>query len=192
MYIIDELFLLTQHNLKILFYCIYNHELNYLFTFWFQPWLVPLINYSSWCLCNFQELKQLFDRLDTDSDGRISFEDFVGGVFQHNNGGASGQPRSRVGTPRSVTPRTHSAQKKFRASTQGAEERSTPSLISGSGASGLFTVLDDDHTGWGNFGYPTFNPCICRNFITIYSVIFALFYFHPFTLYYLLPCKILP
>ncbi|XP_078313174.1 uncharacterized protein LOC111128949 isoform X3 [Crassostrea virginica] len=97
---------------------------------------------------NKNELQQLFDRLDTDSDGRISFEDFVGGVFQHNNGGASSQPRSRVGTPRSVTPRTHSAQKKFRASTQGAEERSTPSLISGSGASGLFTVLDDEHTGF--------------------------------------------
>lgn len=90
----------------------------------------------------------MFDRLDTDSDGRISFDDFVGGVFQHNSCGASsGQSRSRVGTPRSLTPRAHSAQKKFRASAQGAEERTTPSLISGSGSSGLFTVLDDEHTG---------------------------------------------
>lgn len=98
---------------------------------------------------NKTELQQLFDRLDTDSDGRISFDDFVGGVFQHNSGGASsGQSRSRVGTPRSLTPRAHSAQKKFRASTQGAEERTTPSLISGSGSSGLFTVLDDEHTGF--------------------------------------------
>lgn len=177
------------HNI-IWKYCFIAYIImNYLFTFWFQPWLVPLINYSSWCLCNFQELQQLFDRLDTDSDGRISFEDFVGGVFQHNNGGASGQPRSRVGTPRSVTPRTHSAQKKFRASTQGAEERSTPSLISGSGASGLFTVLDDEHTGWRNFWYPTFNSYICRNVNTIYSVLFSLFYFHLFALSnYLSPC----
>nr|XP_034323597.1 ninein-like protein isoform X7 [Crassostrea gigas] len=98
---------------------------------------------------NKTELQQLFDRLDTDSDGRISFDDFVGGVFQHNSGGASsGQSRSRVGTPRSLTPRAHSAQKKFRASAQGAEERTTPSLISGSGSSGLFTVLDDEHTGF--------------------------------------------
>ncbi|XP_056021041.1 ninein-like protein isoform X3 [Ostrea edulis] len=96
---------------------------------------------------NKNELQQLFDRLDTDGDGHISFEDFVGGVFQHNNGGAS-QSRSRVGTPRSLTPRTHSAQKKFRVLAAGAEERTTPSLISGSGSSGLFTVLDDEHTGF--------------------------------------------
>ncbi|XP_061164578.1 ninein-like [Saccostrea echinata] len=97
---------------------------------------------------NKNELQQLFDRLDQDSDGRISFEDFVGGVFQHNNGGATSQSRSRVGTPRSLTPRTHSAQKKFRPTASGAEERTTPSLISGSGSSGLFTVLDTEHTGF--------------------------------------------
>ncbi|XP_062574598.1 ninein-like protein isoform X2 [Saccostrea cucullata] len=97
---------------------------------------------------NKNELQQLFDRLDQDSDGRISFEDFVGGVFQHNSGGATSQSRSRVGTPRSLTPRTHSAQKKFRPTASGAEERTTPSLISGSGSSGLFTVLDTEHTGF--------------------------------------------
>ena len=42
----------------------------------------------------FQDLEELFDKLDADRDGRVSFDEFVDGLSQH-GGQADIQPNSR-------------------------------------------------------------------------------------------------
>ena len=95
----------------------------------------------------FQELQQLFEKLDADGDGRVSFQEFLAELFQHNTPG----PIPAPGTPRSIgtTPtRSLSAQKKFKyPATAGAEDRTTPSVVQGSGVTGLFSILDPEKTG---------------------------------------------
>jgi hypothetical protein len=100
--------------------------------------------YNLYFIVTIQELRNLFEKLDVDRDDRVSFDEFVRGLFQYTAPvSLCATPRSIVGTP---TPRSMSAQKKIKppAST---EERMTPSIMQGSGASGLFSVLDGENTG---------------------------------------------
>ncbi|KAL3873034.1 hypothetical protein ACJMK2_036196 [Sinanodonta woodiana] len=117
------------------------------------------------------ELKQLFEKLDADQDNLVSFDEFLVGLSQH-NGTATGTTssnqatpsqqsgaafQSQLGTPTATlggaqalsTPpqRTYSAQKKLKFPSAN-DERITPSLIPGSGMSGLFSLLDPEHTGF--------------------------------------------
>lgn len=87
----------------------------------------------------------MFEKLDVDCDGRVGFQEFCQGLFQHT-------PSTSVCvTPRSITtptPRSMSAQKKLKfMSTPTSEERTTPSIVVGSGTSGLFSTIDPDITG---------------------------------------------
>jgi hypothetical protein len=67
-------------------------------------------------------------------------------LFHHSNLSTT-PPRSHGSTtPRANTPRAHSAQKKVKV--QSGDDRSTPSIIPGSGVSGLFTTIDPDNTGY--------------------------------------------
>ncbi|XP_069117416.1 ninein-like protein isoform X3 [Argopecten irradians] len=93
---------------------------------------------------NDDELQQLFDKLDSDADGKVSFNEFLHGL-QHSAPACPPTPRS-LGTP---TPRTHSAQKKIKVmASASAEERLTPSIVLGTGVSGIFTTLDPSNTGF--------------------------------------------
>ncbi|XP_033734383.1 ninein-like protein isoform X3 [Pecten maximus] len=93
---------------------------------------------------NDDELQQLFDKLDSDADGKVSFNEFLHGL-QHSAPACPPTPRS-LGTP---TPRTHSAQKKIKVMASAtAEERLTPSIVLGTGVSGIFTTLDPTNTGF--------------------------------------------
>ena len=95
-----------------------------------------------------QELQQqIFDKLDSDQDGKVSFDDFLHGLFQYNTPTPTCHTPSRaMGTP---TLRTLSAQKKIKVmAAERGEERHTPSIVSGSGLSGLFSSLDDSNTGF--------------------------------------------
>ncbi|XP_060081776.1 ninein-like protein [Ylistrum balloti] len=93
---------------------------------------------------NDDELQQLFDKLDSDADGKVSFDEFLQGL-QHSAPACPPTPRS-LGTP---TPRTHSAQKKIKVmASASAEERLTPSIVLGTGVSGIFTTLDPTNTGF--------------------------------------------
>ena len=98
-----------------------------------------------------QELQQLFEKLDADGDGRVSFQEFLAELFQHNTPAGQIPSVPAPGTPRSIgtTPtRSLSAQKKLKyPATSGSEERTTPSVVQGSGVTGLFSVLDPDKTG---------------------------------------------
>ena len=91
----------------------------------------------------FQELQHLFNKLDVDHDGRVSFQEFLHGLFQH--GGPSPGPATPV-RPLS-TPRH-----KLRLAPGGTvnfEERThTPSYF-GLG-SGFFSALDVDNSGSEN------------------------------------------
>ncbi|XP_021369452.1 ninein-like protein isoform X3 [Mizuhopecten yessoensis] len=91
------------------------------------------------------ELQQLFDKLDSDADGKVSFNEFLHGLQHSAPPACPATPRS-LGTP---TPRTHSAQKKIKVmASASAEERLTPSIVLGSGVSGIFTTLDPTNTGF--------------------------------------------
>lgn len=98
-----------------------------------------------------QELQQLFDKLDADGDGRVSFQEFLAELFQHNTPANQHPSASTPGTPRSIGPtptRSLSAQKKLKyPAASGSEERTTPSVVQGTGVSGLFSVLDPEKTG---------------------------------------------
>lgn len=90
----------------------------------------------------FQQLQQLFDKLDADGDGTVSFRDFLNELFQHK------LPTTQHPPPRSkgTTPtRALSAQKKLKF--PGNDERTTPSIIQGGGGTGLFSTVDLDRTG---------------------------------------------
>ncbi|XP_071163588.1 ninein-like protein isoform X5 [Mytilus edulis] len=96
---------------------------------------------------NDEQLHDLFNKLDADGDGKISFDEFIGGLFNHSNISTSSPPRAHGSTtPRANTPRTHSAQKKVKVPS--GEDRSTPSIVPGSGVSGVFTTIDPENTGF--------------------------------------------
>ena len=84
-----------------------------------------------------KELQHLFDKLDVDMDGRVSFHEFLHGLFQH---GGSGTPTATPVRPPSL-PR-----QKLRVSVMNFEDRpQTPSFITA--LSGLFSTLDPEGTG---------------------------------------------
>ncbi|KAK3093147.1 hypothetical protein FSP39_011849 [Pinctada imbricata] len=106
-----------------------------------------------------EELEVLFGKLDSDCDGRVSLDDFIDGLFHHHsNNNHKSRSNSRVGTPRTLTPRALTprtltpraspAQKKLKGPAVVGEDRTTPSVIAVSGASGLFSAIDPDHTGF--------------------------------------------
>ncbi|WAR18242.1 NINL-like protein [Mya arenaria] len=92
---------------------------------------------------NNMQLKQLFDKLDADGDGRVSFREFQQELFQHTPPNPVQAPplRSRGTTPT----RALSAQKKLKFPS--GEDRATPSMVHGAGITGLFSELDPDKTG---------------------------------------------
>ena len=122
--------------------------------FWlnFYHWGHPCLINTSWMLSiiagfaavfhNYilfsQEVQELFDKLDSDKDGRVSFDDFVGGLFQHHSSVdqlpnsrtvtplALGGSNSRVATPCKLTPRTPSAQRKVKAPSAASDDRQLP------------------------------------------------------------------
>ncbi|XP_052767676.1 ninein-like protein isoform X2 [Mya arenaria] len=93
---------------------------------------------------NNMQLKQLFDKLDADGDGRVSFREFQQELFQHTPPNPVQAPplRSRGTTPT----RALSAQKKLKFPS--GEDRATPSMVHGAGITGLFSELDPDKTGF--------------------------------------------
>ncbi|KAK3610897.1 hypothetical protein CHS0354_017499 [Potamilus streckersoni] len=117
------------------------------------------------------ELKQLFEKLDADQDNLVSFDEFLVGLSQHSGTATSsissnqatpsqqsgaitpsqlGTPTATVGGARALgtpTQRAFSAQKKLKFPSAN-DERITPSLVPGSGTSGLFSLLDPEHTGF--------------------------------------------
>lgn len=93
-----------------------------------------------------EALEELFIKLDADGDGKISFDEFIGGLFHHSNVTTTPSRSHGSTTPRANTPRAHSAQKKVKVPS--GEDRSTPSIVPGSGVSGLFTSIDQEHTGF--------------------------------------------
>ncbi|XP_052276394.1 ninein-like protein isoform X3 [Dreissena polymorpha] len=97
------------------------------------------------------QLQQLFDKLDADGDGRVSFKEFQEELFQHNTPSSNHTPPTNTSQlpPRSkgTTPtRSTSAQKKLKF--PGSEERLTPSSVLGTGKTGLFSEIDPERTGF--------------------------------------------
>lgn len=45
----------------------------------------------------FQDLGDLFDKLDADNDGRVSYDEFVNGLFEHGNPPTPSRPQSSLG-----------------------------------------------------------------------------------------------
>ena len=88
----------------------------------------------------FQELQHLFDKLDTDADGQVSFEEFLIGLFQHGGSVTPSTPHRPLSTPRS----------KLRLSVVNVDDRQTPSFLSV--GPGMFSVLDTDGSGWAYIG----------------------------------------
>jgi hypothetical protein len=82
----------------------------------------------------------------------VSFREFLNELFQHNTPPTAQPPttpRSKGPTPTrpSSTPtRAHSAQKKLKF--PGSEERITPSIVQGTGVTGLFSAVDLNRTGY--------------------------------------------
>ena len=86
-----------------------------------------------------QELQHLFDKLDVDSDGRVSFHEFLHGLFTH------GGPSTPSATP--VRPQSTPRQKLKLAVIATFEDRpQTPSFIAS--ISGLFSTIDPEGTGY--------------------------------------------
>ena len=94
----------------------------------------------------------MFEKLDADGDGRVSFREFLNELFQHNTPATAQPPvtpRSKGTTPTrpSSTPtRAQSAQKKIKF--PGSEDRITPSFVQGKGVTGLFSAIDLNRTGY--------------------------------------------
>ena len=87
----------------------------------------------------FQELQHLFDKLDVDGDGRVSFQEFLHGLFQHGSPATPSTPGRSLSTPRS----------KLRMAVAGDDRIQTPSFFST--GSGLFSVLDTENSGYDNY-----------------------------------------
>ncbi|XP_072265543.1 ninein-like protein isoform X1 [Pyxicephalus adspersus] len=80
-----------------------------------------------------EELEDLFNKLDRDGDGRVSFQEFQVGLFSH--------------TPISSTPLKH--QRPWALYQPEDSSHKTPSLLSGFGGFHIFSSIDDG-TGFGN------------------------------------------
>ena len=93
-----------------------------------------------------QQLQQLFDKLDADGDGRVSFTDFLNELFQHKTPPTSNQQSSLPKSKGTTPTRALSAQKKLKF--PGSDERTTPSIVQGGGVSGLFSAVDPDKKGF--------------------------------------------
>lgn len=83
----------------------------------------------------FQEMQHLFDKLDVDGDGQVSFKEFLQGLFQH--GGPTNPP-----TP--VTRTLSTPRQKLRLSLL-VDRTHTPSFTATE--SGLFSMIDPDASG---------------------------------------------
>ncbi|XP_064624042.1 ninein-like protein isoform X26 [Lineus longissimus] len=89
---------------------------------------------------NREELNQLFDNLDSDGDGHVSFDEFMNGLFQHGPAHST-TPTRAASTP----PRPISSQKKPRLHTS-FDGASTPAAVTA--GSGLFSQIDPEGSGY--------------------------------------------
>ena len=88
-----------------------------------------------------QELQHLFDKLDVDNDGCVSFQEFLQGLFQH---GGPATPSTPVQHTRSLsTPR-----QKLRFSVSMEDRTTTPAFITS--GPGIFSSLNSDTSGYVN------------------------------------------
>ncbi|XP_041353348.1 ninein-like protein isoform X2 [Gigantopelta aegis] len=104
-----------------------------------------------------EKLQHLFDKLDTDHDGRLTLRDFIGGhrrssLLKRPSGRMSQSPQHNAQcTPsdsRRMTPRTMATSKKLFPS-PGSEKRNS-SVLSSNGLNGIFSCIDPNETGFAN------------------------------------------
>ena len=99
-----------------------------------------IIAYDNYIYFAYQELQHLFEKLDVDGDGHVSFQEFLHGLFQH---GGPNTPRTSS-TP--VRPLSTPRQKLRMTIAKDIEDRiHTPSIFIS--VSGMFSAIDTDNSG---------------------------------------------
>ncbi|CAH1791982.1 unnamed protein product [Owenia fusiformis] len=104
-----------------------------------------------------EEIQHLFDKLDVDQDGKVSFHEFLHGLFQH------GGP-TMPSTPVRPLSSTRKPKVSLQMSMNLDERTQTPSILSVGEGAGIFSSLDPELTGyakpdaiidlWENLGIP--------------------------------------
>ncbi|XP_013414596.1 ninein-like protein isoform X3 [Lingula anatina] len=91
-----------------------------------------------------EELSQLFERLDVDQDGQVSFDEFLRGLFQHGGSNLPSTPIRPISSQKQKLKLQMSMSMNIDESLRGQ----TPSIVAVGSGSGVFSSLDVGNTGY--------------------------------------------